>query len=83
MSESSIDTVEVLHKFNRTVFARRLDLFDILLDEYADLLFHDEYWILRYSLLVSPDKQFFDITVQACIKHDVVMYSWMLEGPKN
>lgn len=83
MVESLMETVDVFNKFKLAVLYRRFDLFDKLLDEYVDLLFHDEHWILRYSLLVSPDKPFFDRVFQACIKHDVLLYSWMLEGPKN
>lgn len=75
--------VEILQKFNRAVFARRFDEFNKLLEEYSDILPNDEDWIIRYCLLVSPNHDFFERAFQACIKYDAVMYSWMLEGPKN
>ena len=83
MVAESNDSIEILHKFNRAVFSRRLDEFNKLLEEYSDFLVKDESWILRYCLLVSPNNAFFNKAFQACIKNDATMYSWMLEGPKN
>lgn len=56
-----MNAYDVLQEMNRVIFARRFDEFRKLLEKLADtdLLVHDENWILRYAVLVSPDKFFF------------------------
>ena len=78
-----MNAYDVLQEMNRVIFARRFDEFSELLEKLADtdLLVHDENWILRYAVLVSPDKFFFNKAFEACVDNGAVLYDWMLEGP--
>lgn len=70
---------EIFNLFNNALLARNILEYKRLLVEYSDFLTHDNNsWVLRYSLIVSPDKEFTKLIFETCVRFNVVIYNWMI-----
>lgn len=71
---------EIFNSFNNALLTRNIPEYKRLLAEYSDFLTHDNNcWILRYSLIVSPDEKFTKLIFDTCIRYNVSqIYSWMI-----
>lgn len=71
---------EIFTQFNNALLARSIPEYKRLLAEYSDFLTHsNNCWILRYSLIASPDREFTKLIFDTCIRYNVSqIYSWMI-----
>jgi len=71
---------EIFNSFNNALLARNIPEYKRLLTEYSDFLTNsNNCWILRYSLIASPDKEFTKLIFDTCVSFNVPqIYSWMI-----
>ncbi len=71
---------EIFNLFNNALLARNISEYKSLIAEYADFLtYGNNCWILRYSLIASPDDEFTKLIFETCVNYNVPqIYSWMI-----